>query len=288
MTSAPNIVTIPPSVGLGSPPSTAASPIEVTVQMPPERPDYVGDIVGGGIGLVGALLGAVAAYYFGLKATREAKERERKERDRQVDFALIHKLNKVYSSLQGIWKPAVEAEKRLALSRAEAALEQRRFLDHLSLEFRPLATPLARWTFTAEEVARAGSLGGPEIMKVMMVLDDRHNSNADLMDAYRDQKAVFQGMISAAGFDAQSGYLQLAWTDEQYDKVRPHLYQMDATATALREHSGVDVQNTYEAIVAVLVGMAKQRGDKGDTKVTTPDGRVVRVTAKGVDETLAA
>ena len=74
-------------------PSTGQSGMTATaVQLPPERPEYVGDIIGGGIGIFGALAGAYAAYRWGLKAAREAKASEKKERNQQIDFSLIHKL----------------------------------------------------------------------------------------------------------------------------------------------------------------------------------------------------
>ncbi len=264
-------------------PSTGQSGMTATaVQLPPERPEYVGDIIGGGIGIYGALAGAYAAYRWGLKAARDAKASEKKARNQQIDFSLIHKLNKIYAAQQSIRKAADEGAARLTLAREAAAREGRPFLDHLSLEMRPFATSLTRYIFTPEEVARAGQLGGQEIMKTMMVIDDRHNTTAELLDTYRDQKAAFQGIVQAGtAFDPQRGYMQFRWSGEDYAKYQPHLFTMDASATALRLHSSLDESAAYDVIVAVAKANAKEQGEKADIRITMPNGGTLRITSAG-------
>lgn len=242
----------------------------------------MGDAVSGLIGVLGALAGAYAAYLWGLKAAKAAKSAEKKERNQQIDFSLIHKLNKIYAAQQSIRKAADEGAARLASARDAAAQAGRRFLDHLSMEMRPFATSLTRYTFTPEEVARAGQLGGQEIMKTMMVLDDRHNTTSALLDTYRDQKAAFQGIVQGgAAFDPLRGYMQFQWSDEDYARYQPHLFTMDASATALRLHSSLDERAAYETIVAIAKAYVREQGEKADIRVTMPEGGTLRITNAG-------
>ena len=269
-------------------PSTG-EPLAVTVQLPPDRPDYAGDLLTGGIGILGGLLGAVAgayaAYRWGLKAAQDAKDRDAKERNSHHGFSLIHKLNRIYSAQKQI-RVAIEAGvERLAVAKAQAEAEGRRAHDHLSLEVRPFSTSLSRVHFTADEVMAAGRVGGQDALQIVMVLDERHNTTADLLDQYRQAKLEFQGMSTALrDFDAERGYAQLGWTEEQYKEAQPHLFVMDATVRSLLKHTKQDERSTYDAILAVLIGRAKAEGATADYRVPDPDGKKMKVTSAGVED----
>ncbi|MNL01384.1 hypothetical protein D3C87_1218520 [compost metagenome] len=269
-------------------PGAAQQPIALTVQLPPERPDYTGDMLSGGIGLVGGLIGALAgayaAYLFGAKATKDAKDREGREREAHLTFAVIHKLNKIYSAQKEVRKSVQAGVDRLEAVRVDAARRRMGFVDHLSLEVRPFSTPLSAVSFTADEVAAVGRVGGQGVMKIMMMLDDRHNTTVGLLDAYRGQKAEFEGMTrSDADFDPERGYLQIRWTEEAYQKLRPHLFKMDVSVKALLAHSTEDEKSAYDAIVGILTARAKKEGVKADYRVTTPDGRTAKITSTGLE-----
>lgn len=283
-TATPPPVTAPPSPPLPTvvtPP--AAQPIAVTVQMPPEKHDYLADGMSGGIGLIGALVGAYAAYRFGLKAANQAKDRERKERENHLSFAVIHKLNRIYSAQMQVRASIEAGMSRLAVAKAKAEGEGRMFLDHLSMEVRPFSTALSRVSFSADEVAAAGRMGGQEALKIVMVLDERHNTTAELLDQYRAAKAEFNGHESLSQtFDPERGYADIVWTEDQYKAVLPKLFVMDAMVTSIHGHSKQDEKGTYDAIVAVLKGRAKDE-PKADYRVTAPDGQKMKITSAGVE-----
>lgn len=270
----------------GQPLQPVGEPVASTIQ--PAREDHWDVAISGGIGLVGGVVGAVvgawAAYHFGLKAAREAATRAEGIRSRQLRFSLTHKLGKIYSAQKDVRKACDAAVARLAEKADEAAQQGGQFLDHLSLELRPFATSLTRFTFSPEEVAEVGKCGDLAAMKIMMILDDRHNTTADLLDEYRTLKAEFEALVKDEGnFDAGGGYIQFAWTPENYRRLRPHLFKMDTLAAAILAHTTQDERDTYEVIIAISKASAKEGGDKVDIRVTDPEGRIVKVTNRGVE-----
>lgn len=265
-----------------SPP--AAQPIAVTVQMPPEKHDYLADLTNGGIGLIGALVGAYAAYHFGLKAAREAKDREGKERDAHLTFAVIHKLNKIYGAQKQIRKDTEEAMVRLEIKKADAERQGKYFLNHLSMEVRPLATSPTRVSFSPEEIMAAMRIGGADIQRTMMMIDDRHNTTIDMMDVYRAQKAAFEGSVEAgASFDPVNGEMLFQWDEARYATFRPQLYILDVLVQALLEHSKEDERSTFDAIVLMLKGRAKAGQAKTESQITAPDGRLTKISPTGAE-----
>lgn len=138
---APSIIAVVP---------TKARPqtIAVTLAAPPQAPDYTGMMIYGGIGLVAGVLGAVvgawAAYKFGLKASREANAKADLAREHHPRFAINQKLGKIYSAQKSIRTACENAAVSLAVSRAEAARLNARFLDHLSMDLRPTSSNAQR------------------------------------------------------------------------------------------------------------------------------------------------
>lgn len=261
----------------------AAKPVAVTVQMPPEQHDYLADLTSGGIGLIGALVGAYAAYRFGLKATNDAKERERKERENHLSFAIIHKLNRIYSAQKQVRLSIESGAARLAAAKARAEGANRKFLDNLCMEVRPFATTIPRVVFSADEVMTAGRIGGEKTMQIVMILDERHNTTAELLDQYRTAKAEFTAMKSLTEkFDPERGYAYVEWTEEQYKAAQPKLYVMDAMIQSLLKHSTQDEEGSYDAVVAILLGRAKTDA-KADYRVVAPDGRKMKITSAGIE-----
>lgn len=272
------------------PASTPSKPqmVAVTVQVPPEPKDYAGMAINGGIGVmggvIGALVGAWAAYHFGLKASREAINRAESARDRQLRFSVVQKLNKIYSAQKEIRITCDEAVHRLAAAKERAAREGLNFLDHLSMELRPFATSLIRLSFSPDEVAQVGKGGDLEALAIMMMLDDRHNTTAALLDEFRGLKAEFEAVAHRDGdFDPNRGYMQFRWSPEEYAKYRPYLFKMDSLTTAIHKHSALDEQDAYKATLAVAKATAKADGPKVDIRITAPDGRIARVTPGGVE-----
>lgn len=250
--------------------------------------DHSGELINGFVGLVGgivgALAGAYAANHWGLKAAREARVRQEKELDDHVGFAIIHKLNKIYSGQKSVRKALEEAVTRLDKSKAAAERDGQRYLDHLALEVRPFATALGRVHFSTDEVRRSLKIGGQEIARIMMVLDDRHNTTADLLESYRIEKAEFEGVAKpGASFDMARGYLRFQWSDEDYESFKPHLFKLDELAGALLTHSREDEQSAYEALVAILKGRSIIEGAGAKYRVPAPDGRMAQITSSGLE-----
>lgn len=87
--------------------------IAVTLKAPPETHDYLGDLTSGAVGIVGALLGAFAAYLFQMRAADKARKHELEDRDKSQTFSVLHKLQKIYPAQRKIREHIEEAQARI-------------------------------------------------------------------------------------------------------------------------------------------------------------------------------
>ncbi|RYG58093.1 MAG: hypothetical protein EON56_00710 [Alphaproteobacteria bacterium] len=266
--------------------ASSATPSEkavaLTLQVPPEKHDYAGDVVSGLIGLLGALAGAYAAYRWGLKATREAKRESDRELDVQLSFAVVHKLNKVYGAQKAIRQQIEQGRARLEAKAANqdvARIEGGHQVvnrGHVNLEVRPLANLPERVVFTPDEVAAAGRVGGQEALHHLMVLDNRHNASIELLGLYREKKAAIQPKMGD-GIAFDGAYVGYAWTLAQYQGLQPFLHELDELIATMHENAVADEKSAFEALKMVLQGKANKEEGAGAFRVPDPSGEMVEI-----------
>lgn len=271
---------LPPSIRVETD-APADKTVAITLEVPPEKHDYTGDAVSGLIGLLGALAGAYAAYRWGLKANREAKLESHRERDVQLSFAVVHKLNKVYGAQKAIRQQIERGRARLEAKVAQpeaAPVEGEHQVinrDHVNLEVRPLANLPERIVFTPEEVAAAGRVGGQAALHHLMILDDRHNASVELLGLYREKKAAIQPrMGEGVAFDG--AYVGYAWTLEEYQALQPFLHDLDELTATMHDNAVADEQAAFEALKLVLQGKANKEG-AGPFRLPDPSGDIVEI-----------
>lgn len=266
-----------------APPATAREePIALTLQLPSDKYDYAGDAISGLIGLLGALAGAYAAYRWGLKATRDAKRESDRERDVQLSFAVVHKLNKVYAAQKAIRQQIERGKARLEAKAANpnaAPVEAEHQVvnrGHVNLEVRPLANLPERVVFTPDEVAAAGRVGGQAALHHLMILDDRHNASIELLSLYRDKKLAIQPKMGD-GIAFDGAYVGYAWTPEQYQLLQPFLHELDELIVTMHENAVADETSAFEALTLVLQGKANKEKGAGPFRVPDPAGAMVEI-----------
>jgi hypothetical protein len=274
--SAPTPPLLPSAVG--SPPVN--HPISVTLQVPPERHDYLADGFSFVVGFGGALLGAYAAYKFGQKAAREARREDRIERDKDLAQSLVQSLSSIYSAQKNTLKSIADAKNRLAVRAAQVENENQprdangdrvQMRLHLNQEVRPLANLPPRSAITPEQVNVGGRIGGGSTLNSLMALGDRHNGTVDLWALYGTRKAVLDQML-AQWVHYDGVYVTYSWTPEQYEPLRPLLDELDRLAGVLETQSREDTASAFSALCAVVQGMVNRGWINDGAKVTTPDG----------------
>ncbi len=242
----------------------------------------MGDAVSGLIGLLGALAGAYAAYLWGVKATRAAKRESDRERDVQLSFAVVHKLNKVYGAQKAIRQQIERGRARLDAKAAKPGAgpiegeHQVVNRGHVNLEVRPLANLPERVVFTPDEVAAAGRVGGQAALHHLMILDDRHNASIELLGLYRERKAAIQPkMGDGVAFDG--AYVGYAWTLEEYQALQPFLHELDELIATMHENAVADEASAFEALKMVLQGKVNKEEGAGPFSVPDPSGQMVKI-----------
>lgn len=254
-------------------PPKVEHPVSVSVQVPPERPDYTGDLLSGGIGVFGALLGAFVAYWFGSRDARKARERDDRERDAFTSFAVIHKLQKVYAAQDSIYRHIETATSAFTPGPNQ----------HVSMLVSAFANTPERVTLSADEIYRVGRIAGKDVLNALMLLDGQHNTTMDLIDAYRLAKIDFRMATSNKG-PAQSGpdgVATYAWTKAEYVKLHPILFQLDQMVAAIRENTRTDRKAALDAIVSIIQARAKRFEDSSEYEVRGLDGALLIITADG-------
>lgn len=270
---------IAPKAASSTPPERA---VALTLQVPPEKHDYAGDAVSGLIGLLGALAGAYAAYRWGLKATREAKRQSDRERDVQLSFAVVHKLNKVYGAQKAIRQQIERGRARLDAKAANPEAvpvegeHQVVNRGHVNLEVRPLANLPERVVFTPDEVAAAGRVGGQAALHHLMILDDRHNASIELLSLYREKKTAIQPKMGD-GIAFDGAYVGYAWSLEQYQVLQPFLHELDELIVTMHENAVADEKSAFEALKMVLQGKANKENGAGPFRVPNPAGEMIEI-----------
>ena len=296
-------------------PASPAERVAVTLQIPAERHDYTGDLVTGSIGLlagvIGALVGARAAYHFGLKAAREARDEDRKTlaeeraanrkdaeeaqkataraRDKSVSFALVYKLNRIYGTQNAIKKKIEEGRHNMwvrTLGRQPPLVDRAVHevaIYHLCLEVRPYANLPARVTFTPEEVECAGRVGGDDALGSLMVMDDRHNAAIELLGLYRELHLAFEASVDRTG-EYDGVYMAHAWTVDDYRHLRPRLDEMDQLLDRLYDNVVEDEQDTFKALKLILQGKADKELGAGPFRFPDPEGTIIVIPRKVDDE----
>lgn len=268
---------VPPTKGVALAPSAqmnaaAREPISVAISLPPERPDYTGDLLGGAIGVFGALLGAFVAYWFGSRAERKARAADERARDLFISFAVVHQLNKIYAAQDSIYQHI------LPVKIAHKPAPNR----HISMAVSGFANTPERVHLSPDEIYRVGRIAGKEVLNALMVIDGQHNTTMELVDVYRSQKLDFRVATSSPVYSGENGIVTYEWSKAEYLKIQPILYVMDLTVEALFENSQKDRESAFNAIVAIVQARAQKFGDKSEYEVRNLDGKTVIITATEV------
>lgn len=259
-----------------------AQVVAITVQTPNEPHDYASDLMSGGIGLVGALVGAFAAYMFGLRASERAKRADDMEKDGFLSFSAILKLQNILSAQGQIIRHIEEGRELMAKAR-EAAKDKGDGVvvpTNPSLFVVPFTNTPERVHFTTEEVIRAGRVGGNATLNIVSVIDGRHNAAMDLIDTYRTLKADFAAKAGVGRL--VGGAMQYGMTKESWAAVAPILHLQDELVEELYVGAKTDSQAGYDAMIALMQGRARLLGKEFVYQVKAPDGRQMIVTATTV------
>lgn len=235
--------------------------VAVTVQMPPEKTDITGDLVSGGIGLVGALVGALAAYQFGLRAAKLASKALEDERDKFAAFSVIHKLGLIYTAQTAIYLHMKEATERV---------KTMKFNPHVSMAMKHLANLPQRVAFNTDEVYRVGSFAGKDVLNTLMMLDSQHNSTIDHLTYFTAEKAAFRRHIKG---DVQGDVIVTGWTKAEYKAVEPQVLGMDQMVGEMLRYSEGDMKGAHDTIVAIVKARGPRFGDKSEYKLRGLDGK---------------
>lgn len=258
-------------------PSPPPQTLAVTLKTAPEPHDYMADLTSGGIGLLGALVGAFAAYKFGMAATAKVKAQDQRDKELFLSFSVIHKLQKIYPAQAAIYRHIQAGQKQ----NEEKRLSEPKSPSHLSLYVPPFANTPERVSFTPDELICAGRVGGQDVFNALMILDGRHNTTLDMVDVFRADKAAFLAKTKPHEV-ASARVMQYRWSKKEYDALMPLLFQLDQTVQSMLESTREDREVAYNATVAMIQGRAKLIVGKVEFEVRTPDGQVVVVTRDAI------
>lgn len=243
----------------------------MTVQLPPEKSDITGDLVSGGIGVFGALLGALVAYLLTSLAAKRAKEEATKERDRYQSLSVILKLQSIYATQESI---------HAQFERAMQFYHEKK-LENISMAFSAFANTPQKVTFTTDEVICGADLAGGAVLNILMTLDGNHNATMDMIDAYRIHKLEFQTRLDPVS-TGKDGAFTFKITKQKLEMLKPYLTGLDAMVAAMRDNVSRDRMQAYEALVEITKRRLQAFDPGGSFTVDDPGGRTVVISAAGV------
>jgi len=228
--------------------------------------------VSGGIGVCGALIGALATYWFTNRQARKASAAAEDERIEFQSFAVVLKLMSIY---------AANSAMVLRVKESMEIYEKGNFVS-LSLAVSPYANTPERVRFSPDEVIRVGKFVGDEVLNVLMQIDSYHNTSMDLVDAYREQWSEVQRHIVPHSSEP-SGVFNHIWTAKQEAMLRPKLNALDTLVDILRVSSDREAKNAYELIVAITQARLRKFKPNGAFEIENPEGNLVVISAYKVE-----
>lgn len=226
--------------------------------------------IGLGASIIGAIVGAWMTGWVTRRLSDEQHQRAEMAQDDAVSFALLHKLNRIYSAQVGIISHITEGRRN----------QPNCTPPRLALAVMPFANGPSTVSFSPEEMFRLTRVAGIDLMNATADLDERHNATAEAMGTYRDQRLEmvegWTGEVHGAKGDTGT-MLSTGLTEAMMAKAMPRLVMLDGL---LDQVEGMARENAVDAFAA-LRDLTLARGRYFKRKVgidlPDPDGRPVEI-----------
>jgi hypothetical protein len=246
--------------------------IHLTIGQPSGLPD---ELLIAGIGLGASILGAVVgAWMTGLVTRRLADEQHQRAelaQDDAVSFALLHKLNRIYSAQVGIVAHIAEGRNN----------QKNCHPPRLSLAVMPFANGPSRVSFSPEEMFRLTRVGGIDLMNSTSSLDECHNAAAEAMETYRDQRLA---MVESWTGETKGAMLSTGLTDEMMAQATPRLAMLDGLLEQVDVMARRNTQETFAALRDLTLARGRYFKKKVGIDLPDPDGKPVEIRYDPTDE----
>lgn len=227
-----------------------------------------------GIGLGASVIGAVVGAWMTGWVTRRMMDQQHKRsentQDEAVSFALLHKLNRIYSAQVGIVAHIAEGRKNVENCRP----------PRLTLAVMPFANGPSRVTFTPEEMFRLTRVGGIDLMNATADLDECHNAAVEAMETYRDQRLAmvesWTGETGGAG-EGVGTMLSTGMTDAMMARATPRLAMLDSLLEQIESMSKANTRDTFAALKDLTLARGRYFKKKVGIDLPAPDGKPVEI-----------
>ncbi len=190
--------------------------------------------------LVGSIVGGFITYKIQQKtltASTEQIEKEARERQHALGYALLFKMVRIHSGL---------ASMRLHLEEYLGKLGQGEYVDWEPWQIvQPIANPLETVHFSTNEMAMLLSLKDNDLFNDLASLDIVHNSTIELFKTHASHRATLLEMLPAK-MDGLVGKVEL--TQEQAMYVRPKMVEMNDLLINMKDRCIQDSDQAWDVL----------------------------------------
>jgi hypothetical protein len=217
--------------------------------------DWMHDLVIAAIGIVGAVLGAVATGFVTDKAGKEKVRQEQLERDKLAGFSVRYGLLHIYSR-------AMDNVRLFAAAREASKAPNG---DHFGMLLQPLANFPTRVEFPPADIFSLVRIGGVALYNAVASLDLQHNSFIDTLQTFYAMQSELKKLVTSQAL--ANGMVGGSMPLGDY-KANEHRFLAldDLFAQMERNANGLYV-DTFSALKELVAAEAKHFGQRVEIQV---------------------
>ncbi|WP_395444916.1 hypothetical protein [Caulobacter sp. UC70_42] len=237
--------------------------------------DYLNMAVSGGVGLMGAVIGAVLGYHLTKKTQDAARERDERDKAAFASFVMGQKIGRIYSCLTVINETFVDA------SMKSAAESQ----PYVFINAMPAANSFERVHFGPDELWRAGRIADLAFINGVTLLDEHFNGLISMLERYERERTALVEKVAAVGTPIAGGF-QIDWNRAEFKQDVPKFEALDRLIVSIIEASERDRPIAHKAIIDLHKGTGRYLKKQNRIELTNLDG--VPETIFALDDEAAA
>lgn len=192
--------------------------------------EYWAAILGSIVAFLGAMI--IATIFFNLE--RRIAKAEKLEKDKDATTYAMHKLHRMFSDVFRLCEHIDNCYER----RIAKTSEPWQFMI-------PMIGPTSSYKFSEHELKCISGLDDEKLMQFILDAPHIHEAHEVVWKKYCELKAEFTHMVPPNEFDGKTGAMTLS--EEQYNKLRPFMIQMNDIIESLYIRIGQDTRNFADA-----------------------------------------